>query len=583
MKKVFKEYSNYGLACLPTKSDKSPNVKGTWKDGIKESSAYEGAEGIGIICGHLSGNLECLDFDNHFGDAKETLSKFINDIKEIYRKHKMPIESTISGGFHFLYRCEKIEGNLKLASKPLLDPKTEKWRPDAIIETRGEGGYFVAAPTPGYKIVRNNILDIPTISIEERAFILSVAKSYNEWSDVKKELFEQKDKPGDMFNSDSSAKDEMISCLISQDWTELSKGIWQRPGKKKGISATIGKVADNVFYNFSSNAYPFEPNSGYTPFQVIGLLKYNGDFKTFAKELAERYEMNKPIKKEYGKTTPKEEKKDKVELEQLLSKAYIDLKIPVPKPPVVLKINDFENNFIIEKRLFTLGNFSAIKGKSKSKKSMLVSILLAAATKNSIVYEKITGCLPESKRAVFLFDTEQSNYDAYISSKRVSKIIGQDCDNFGAFDLREYTPKERCEIIDYALEKFKDNVGYVVIDGIADLAHAINDEIEASKIVGLLMKWTKIYNCHISVVIHENKNDNFATGHLGSAILKKAEAIISATKDENDSYISKIKCDMIRGVSDFNDFELKINDKGIPEIEDMRNISNHYERKEIEF
>lgn len=60
-----------------------------------------------------------------------------------------------------------------------------------------------------------------------------------------------------------------------------------------------------------------------------------------------------------------------------------------------------------------------------------------------------------------------------------------------------------------------------MIDGIADLAMAINDEIEASRVVSLLMKWTKLYNIHITLVIHQNKNDEYATGHLGSAILKR--------------------------------------------------------------
>ena len=69
MKKVAKEYINYGFSVLPTKEDKSPDVKGTWKDGIKDLSLFEKSYGIGIICGKLSGNLECLDWDNHFGDA----------------------------------------------------------------------------------------------------------------------------------------------------------------------------------------------------------------------------------------------------------------------------------------------------------------------------------------------------------------------------------------------------------------------------------------------------------------------------------------------------------------------------------
>jgi len=575
----FKQYKNFGLSCLPVKKDKSPDTKDSWLSGITNKSAYENCHGIGIICGMISGNLECLDFDNHFGDAKTNFSKFIAEIKDLYNKYKFPIESTQSGGFHFIYSCKKIGGNQKLASRPLL--RNDKWIPDAIIETRGEGGYFVADPTPNYKWIRNNILDVPEITIEERKFIIEVCKSFNEWHEIRKESFEQKDKPGDLFNDDITSKDQMISCLKSHGWNEVRNGIFRRPDKKEGISATVGKVADNIFYNFSSNAYPFEPNKAYTPFQVIALLDYNADFSKFAKELAVKYCENKPIIKEYGKPTPVEEKKDKNKLEYILQKSYIDLNIPIEKPPVALKIRNFENGYINEQRLFTLGNFSAITGKSKSKKSMLTSVMLAAASSNLPIYDKIIGYLPSSKNAVLLFDTEQSDYDAFISGKRVIKILGHDIENFGTFNLREYTPKERCEIIDYALEKFKDNIGFVVIDGIVDLSNAINDELEASKVVNLLMKWTKLYNCHITTVIHQNKNDNYATGHIGSAILKKAEAIISVTKKEGDSFKSIVKCDNIRGVMDFNDFEIEINDNGIPEINDL--LNTHYEIKTIDF
>lgn len=582
MKDIAKKYIDYGLSILPVKLDKSPGLKTSWKDGVKDLNLFENVAGIGIICGKISGGLECLDFDNHFGDAKDNLSQFIEEIKFLYDKYKFPIEQTQSGGFHLLYKCSEIDGNQKLASKPLLDKKNNTWKPDAIIETRGEGGYFVADPTPGYKIIRNNILDIPEITKDERKKIIEVCKSFNEWYDIRKDKYEEKDKPGDLFNSDITSIDEMVSCLKNNGWSELKNGLWTRPGKKDGISATLGKVAQNVFYVFSSNAYPFNPNSGYTPFQVIGLLKYNGDFSQFAKELSERYNLNKPVKKEHGKITPIEEKKDPDKLKDLLSKSYIDLHIPVAKPPVAIKIKDFENGFIVEKRLFTLGNFSAITGKSKSKKTFLTSILLSAAALNGYVYNKLTGCLPEKKRLVLLFDTEQSNYDAYMTAKRVENILNIDISSvFGAFDLREFTPKERCEIIDYALEMYKDNLGFVVIDGIADLANAINDEQEATKVTSLLMKWTKQYNCHICTVIHQNKNDSYATGHIGSAILKKAEAIISVTKNEHNSYKSDVKCDMIRGVAEFNDFEIEIQENGIPIINDMINISDNYPFKEF--
>lgn len=577
---IVNEYWLVGLATLPTKQNKAPHNVSTWKGGVKDVKAYEDAFGVGILCGSISGNLECLDFDNHFGDAKGNMSAFIEEIKALYEKHKFPIQSTQGGGFHLLYRCDEIQGNQKLAQKPKYNDTSKRFEPDAIIETRGEGGYFCAAPTEGYNIVRNDIFNIPTITPAERCSIIEVAKSFNEWHELKVYEDEDNGRPGDKFNQDPSSIEHVRTSLLQKGWSETRNGQWRRPSKKDGISATLGKAASNVFYVFSSNAYPFEPMKGYSPFQVVSLLDYNGDFKQFARELAERYNIDKPAKREYA--SKKETIKEVSELEKILKGSFIDFAIPVVRPPIAMKIQDFENGSVWSKRLFTLGNFSAITGKSKSKKTFLTSILLAAAAKNGVIQKKVTGCLPESKGFVLLFDTEQSNYDAYMTANRVNRIAGYECENYGAFDLREFSPAERCQIIEFALEKYKDNLGYVVIDGIADLASAINDEIEATRVVSLLMRWTKVYNCHITVVIHQNKNDNFATGHLGSSIIKKAECVISVTKKEG-SPVSEIKCDMIRGTSDFNDFEMYVDENGLPCIDDMENLASHYEVKDIPF
>jgi len=578
-----KKYNSIGIKCLPTLTDKSPALgKGeSWIGGISDENKYKSANGIGVICGSISGNIEVLDFDNHFGDAKEIISEFIEQIRPIYEKHKLPIESTINGGFHLLYRCKTISGNTKLAQRPKWNEKLHQFRPDTIIETRGEGGYIVAAPSPGYIVIRNSIYEIPEITSAERAEMLLVAQTFNTWHELKNTEFETKDRPGDIFNQSVTAGGEAKEALINGGWKEIKTGIWRRPDKDDGISATFGKVAENIFYCFTSNGYPFEPNKAYTPFQVITLLKYKGDFKEHARILADRFNLSQPQKKEFAKR--KEKKYELSQIEEILAKNLINFKIPIQKPPIVVKIRDFENGQLFDKRLFTLGNFSAITGKSKSKKTFLTSLFLAAATKGGEIDNKIIGCLPPGRDGVLCFDTEQSVYDSYISSKRVIDLVG-DQEHYGAFQLREFTPLERCQIIEGALEKFKNQIGYIVIDGIADLANGNNDEEEAIRVVGLMLKWTKIYNCHISVVIHQNKNDNYATGHLGSSILKKAECIISVEKDKEDKYKSIVKCDMIRGTSDFNDFEICINkDTKLPEILENKNLSSHYQITEETF
>jgi len=544
--KIVQSYSEHGLSCLPTKADKSPASPANWKNGFN-NHAFNDCHGIGIICGAKSGSLECFDFDNHAGDATINLAKYLDipEVKEIYEKHKFPIEKTISGGYHILIRCEHVEGNRKLASK-LLNGK-----PDCFIETRGEGGYFCADPTPGYTVVRNDILNVPTVSKIERAVLFDNAISMNEYFPSLKTEFEQTDRPGDLYNASSVAIGEMKSNLQGIGWQEVGVHIWRRPGKKDGISATLGKVAPNVFYVFTANGYPFEPNKAYTPFQVLGLVKYNGDFKEAAKSIAPEREQRQPIP---GKMQLSE-------IEKILLGARIDTRKHIEKPPTILSIKEQNGTQFQYNRVLTLGNFSCIIGKAKSKKTFFISLITAALLSNDDK-GKFIGEMPANKNEILYFDTEQGEYDSYNVIRRIETMSGTGL-RLRGYNLRPFSPLERCQIIEHAFKLFGEKTGYCVIDGIADLANGINDEEEATRVTTILLRLSKVYNCHISTVIHQNKNDSFATGHLGSSIMKKAEIIISVSRREGS--ISEIKCDMSRGIS-FNEFNMTINGNGFPEV-----------------
>jgi hypothetical protein len=183
----FNKYKKAGFACLPTGQDKMPAIpKGqSWKGGWNGDREYMLAHGIAFVAGSASGNLECIDFDNHFSDAKDVISEFskIQEVSEIIRKHKFPIQSTVSGGFHLLYRCSVISGNQKLASRPKED-ESGKVRADVLIETRGEGGYFVVTPTPGYAVIKNDILQVPEITPDERETLLTACRTFNKYVKV---------------------------------------------------------------------------------------------------------------------------------------------------------------------------------------------------------------------------------------------------------------------------------------------------------------------------------------------------------------------------------------------------------------
>jgi hypothetical protein len=278
--------------------------------------------------------------------------------------------------------------------------------------------------------------------------------------------------------------------------------------------------------------------------------------------MLEKWEYSDPAELE-----TKEQKSDWVL--DALKESEVDPTKEVGKPQIIFSIREVGGMQFDYRRVFTLGNFSAIIGKAKSKKTYLLSAISACIIGKKLMWDKFQGGMEDNKNLVLYFDTEQGEWDCWNVVHRIALMAGSAYkDKFKAFNLRRFSPLERCDIIEFALLMNGDEAGFVVIDGIADLATGINDEEEASRVSSLLLRWTKDYNCHIATVIHQNKNDNFATGHLGSAIMKKCEIIISVTKDQQDNYKSLVECSMSRGI-DFKPFSLVINHEGMPEIDNV--------------
>lgn len=545
MIEAFNKYKAAGFACVPTGKDKMPAIPEgeSWLGGWLNPSEYEKCHGIGIVCGKFSGGLECIDIDNHFGDAKELYQKFVGDpeVSDIVTKYKLPLEKTVGGGFHFFYRCDTVEGNLKLAYRWTVDDKGKPKR-DILIETRGEGGYIVCDPTPGYKFYSDplvgDILNPPVITPDERKVLLSSARSLNEVSKpTPKSEHEDTGRPGDIYNRTPEAADEFKSELKRAGWTELSGNRWRRPGKDKGISATFGKVAPGIFYVFTSTGYPFESEKAYTPFQGVALLRYNGDFKQFAKEL---HEKQGPIVKP-------------MDFEQF----RVDLTAEPTPAPALLYLR-YKDKFIPS---FTLQNFSLITGKAKSRKTFL-TVLLAASYlgyNNSIIEAD-----PDRKGTVLVVDTEQSPYHLHRMMKRICRLIGIDNpQRLQAYGLKTLGPREKTAFIEYKLKTTPD-ISLVVIDGVRDLVFDINSPEEATKTSVQLMKWCADHNLHIINVLHQNKGDANARGHLGTELVNKAETVLTVNLD-GDEAVSTVESEYSRE-QNFAPFSFTINDSSLPEI-----------------
>ena len=217
----------------------------------------------------------------------------------------------------------------------------------------------------------------------------------------------------------------------------------------------------------------------------------------------------------------------------------------------------------------TLGNFSASIGKAKSKKTFNVSAIVAAALTNGIVLQ-YAATLPEDKRKILYVDTEQSPYHCLKVARRILRMAGlptdRDNENLEFLALRKHTPEERIAIVEQAIYR-TDNIGLVVIDGIRDMVYDINSPSEATCIISKLMQWTDERQIHIHTILHQNKADENARGHIGTELNNKAETVLLVEKDEKDTDVSTVRAAHIRAM-DFEAFAFRINEEALPELLD---------------
>lgn len=238
----------------------------------------------------------------------------------------------------------------------------------------------------------------------------------------------------------------------------------------------------------------------------------------------------------------------------MVAEAEIDLSKPLMPLPLVLSVDGAT--------LFCLGDTSMTIGKAKSRKTYLITLLIAILVGN-LNLGRIKGALPKDKRMVLSFDTEQGKYHAHKAAKRIHQFLGVDSTpNFKAYVLRKYSPRERLEIIEYVIYNTP-NLGVVFIDGIRDLITSINDEEQATMITSKLMKWTEELNIHINCVLHMNKGDNNARGHVGTEMLNKSLTTISVSKDTRNEQYSIVEVTESRD-KEPKPFTFGIDENGLP-------------------
>ncbi len=319
-----KEYLKAQLSVIPTKEDKLPAVYSwetfqnkaltltelealftgdvirpevereiTKNDGskfiAKGVKIFVEPKGLAIICGAISGagiGLEIIDVDVKHDTTGSLWSDFRalleDNLPELY--NRLVIAQTKSGGYHIYYRCSSIAGNLKLSTK---------LNREVLIETRGQGGYAVAFPTPGYKYIQGEPVNIPTITPEERDILFSIGRSFNELEEVKPKVnttsataYSSGLSPFEDYNQ----RGDVIALLESKGWKVINQRGQRinllRPGQTDSKTSGNFHTGLRVLRVFSSST-EFNPDKGYSSSQVFSLLECNGDNKIAYRRLLE--------------------------------------------------------------------------------------------------------------------------------------------------------------------------------------------------------------------------------------------------------------------------------------------------------
>ena len=309
LRKIAYAYKERGLTVIPVNSLKQPTVNwNQYQDKIMSDQEIEkyfkNVYGLALICGG-EGQVYCLDID-----LKHSLvDNFIEELKEAVPNEilkKLWVQETPSGGYHWIFKCEDIGRNEKLANRlttaeekhntyieafnnvklrnnALKIASNDKTR--VILETRGNGGYFVVAPTQGYKKVYGSL---QYLTKEEKDHLFEICRSFNEYSEEKKNFelnkYQGENNPFEEYND----RGDSLSLLLQHGWQVVSESSGyvrlKRPGSTHSASSALFDKNTRIFNVFSTSTM-FDVNTGYTPVNVFIALEANGDTKEAYKKL----------------------------------------------------------------------------------------------------------------------------------------------------------------------------------------------------------------------------------------------------------------------------------------------------------
>jgi hypothetical protein len=287
-----------GYSVITIGDKKVPNIK--WKEfQTRAMSKDEFAKlydlpstmGQGICTGY--GGLEVIDIDLKTLPTLQAQQEFWKEYLTFLKDNiadfdeKFVIYKTINNGYHILYKCELIQGNQKLA-------KLQN-QPEAIIETRGIGGYVFIYDK---KVTALGYSEIKQISIKDREVLMAISRYFDYKEPVEESapehVPEDSISPWADFNQRNSVWE-----LIQDDFTIVrrlkDKQVIKRHGATSEHSGYIYNNSGNLFLFTTGTIYPAEKIL--SPFAIYAWRFHNGDMKEASRDLYAKGYGSRHVKK----------------------------------------------------------------------------------------------------------------------------------------------------------------------------------------------------------------------------------------------------------------------------------------------
>lgn len=175
----------------------------------------------------------------------------------------------------------------------------------------------------------------------------------------------------------------------------------------------------------------------------------------------------------------------------------------------------------LPRRAIALIKAGAKQGKTQLTKVLLSSFLGNDAFNFSTAYDNLN---------VVYIDTEQDAYNTYKLDVQVRDMADLDNNDerltcYNVSDQSTYVRHETLMAI--CMQKRPD---VIVLDGIVDLVSNFNDLEECKRVVENLNILAKTYNLCLITLLHTNKTDGNARGHLGAFLEQKCTDVFEVKK-----------------------------------------------------